>query len=159
MFDQRPLSNELMHTLIGAWRLITWQEILPDGRVQYPLGETARGQLLYSEDGHVAAQLVSADRARLKESDWRQASTEEAARTWKEYFGYFGTFSIDEKEKAVIHHVDGAWFPNIEHTQQVRHFRLEGRRLILDADTEWGKVRIIWERERQVATRGRSALG
>lgn len=147
MLHPRPGSNELMDKLVGAWRLITWQEILPDGRIQYPLGEAARGQLLYSADRHVAAQLVSGQRDRFSNQDWRQASSDEAARAWKEYFGYFGTFSVDEARQAVTHHVEGAWFPNIEHTQQVRYFHLEGTRLVLDADTEWGKVRIVWERE------------
>jgi hypothetical protein len=38
------------------------------------------------------------------------------------------------------------WFPNVEGGDQFRHFQLQGDRLVLDADTSWGKVRIAWAR-------------
>jgi hypothetical protein len=82
----------------------------------------------------------------LHAEDWRAASQPESARAWKDYFGYFGTFSIDTGRQAVIHHVEGSWFPNLVDTDQARSFRFEGDRLVLDADTAWGKVRIVWER-------------
>jgi len=46
----------------------------------------------------------------------------------------------------VIHHVEGSWFPNLLNTKQTRHFQFEGSRLVLNADTEWGQVQIVWER-------------
>lgn len=36
--------------------------------------------------------------------------------------------------------------PELVGTNQVRHYRFEDSRLTLDADTAWGRVRIIWER-------------
>jgi hypothetical protein len=42
--------------------------------------------------------------------------------------------------------VKGGWFPNVEGEDQLRRFRFEGNRLVLDADTSWGKVRIVWSR-------------
>jgi Lipocalin-like domain len=86
----------------------------------------------------VAAQLVRKDRRRFVSEDWEEAANSEAATAWKEYFGYFGTYSVDLNQHAVIHHVEGSWFPNLLGSDQVRHFRFEGRRLILDADTKWG---------------------
>jgi hypothetical protein len=65
---------------------------------------------------------------------------------WKGYFGYFGTYSVDSGERSVTHRIEGAWFPNLVGTDQVRRYRFEDMRLILDADTAWGHVRIIWER-------------
>jgi hypothetical protein len=94
----------------------------------------------------VAAQLVRSRRERFRSEDWREATKREAARGWKEYFGYFGTSSIDVSRRAVIHHLAGAWFPNLLHTHQFRHFRFAGSKLILDADPEWGQVRIVWKR-------------
>ncbi|HYZ73129.1 MAG TPA: hypothetical protein VE641_08615, partial [Chthoniobacterales bacterium] len=34
----------------------------------------------------------------------------------------------------------------LDFTKQTRHFQFEGSRLILNADTEWGQVQIVWER-------------
>jgi hypothetical protein len=72
----------------------------------------------------------------VRSEDWKDASKTESARSWKEYFGYFGTYSIDLRQRAVIHHVEGAWFPNLLHTDQVRHFRFEGSKLVLHTDTK-----------------------
>jgi Lipocalin-like domain len=47
-------------------------------------------------------------------------------------------FAIDLEANAVIHHVEGSWFPNLTNTTQTRHFRFEGPRLVLNADTEMG---------------------
>jgi hypothetical protein len=139
-------SKEVIERLIGAWTLVSWFESKPNGEVTYPLGEDAIGQIMYTADGYVAAQLARRTREQFHSEDWREASDMESARAWKEYFGYFGTFSVDLHRGAVVHHVNGAWFPNLLGSDQVRYFQLQGTQLILDADTEWGHVRIVWER-------------
>jgi hypothetical protein len=139
-------AGRIIDQLVGAWELAEWSERHGDGTTAYPLGEDARGQLLYSGDGHVAAQLVRADRITFGSDDWRDASVDEGGRAFKEYFGYFGTYSIDLTRQAVVHQVEGAWFPNVEHRDQERMFTFEDGRLVLDADTDWGKVRIVWRR-------------
>ena len=139
-------EQEIVRRLVGAWTLITWVEIQANGKQVYHLGKGAVGQLLYDANGHVAAQLVRRRRKRFRSEDWKDASETESARAWKEYFGYFGTYSIDLRQRTVIHHVEGGWFPNLLHSDQVRHFRFEGSKLILDANTKWGRVRIVWKR-------------
>jgi hypothetical protein len=140
--------QEISRRLLGAWTLETWVEIQPNGKQVYPLGKGAIGQIIYSPDGHMAAQLARRRQKRFRSEDWRAAAKTEGAHAWKEYFGYFGTYSIDLRERAVIHHIEGTWFPNLLHTDQVRHFRFERSKLVLDADTEWGKVRIVWKRSK-----------
>ena len=138
--------EDICARLIGAWDLICWREIRPDGGVDYPLGEDALGKLLYTEDGHVSAQLARRRLRRFRKDDWREAAEAERAGAWKDYFGYFGTYSIDHERHAVIHHVEGAWFPNLAGTDQVRGYRFEDDRLVLNADTAWGRVEIVWKR-------------
>lgn len=41
----------------------------------------------------------------------------------------------------VTHFIEGAWFANLENKAQVRTFRLEENRLILEAATPWGVIR------------------
>ena len=132
--------------LLGAWRLVTWQETAPDGRVSYPMGANVTGQLMYDRTGRMSAQLAATGRARFASENFREATREEMARAWPAYFGYFGTFSVDAAEGTVTHHVESGWFPNLAGTAQVRRYRFEHGRLVLDADTPWGLVRIVWER-------------
>jgi Lipocalin-like domain len=138
--------NDLRSVLIGAWRLIEWYEVRPDGTVDYPLGPDAVGQLMYDPSGGMSAQLVRRGQTPFASDDWRKASADERAAAWPNYFGYFGTFRLDEDAMVVIHDIEGGWFPNLDGTEQVRHYRIEGNRLNLDADTAWGQVRIIWQK-------------
>jgi hypothetical protein len=139
-------EKKIVDLILGAWNLVEWSERKNNGENDYPLGADAIGRIIYTETGHMSAQLVRKRREKFVSEDWRSASSVEAARAWKECFGYFGTFLIDLAKHAVIHHVEGGWFPNLHGSEQVRVFQIEGTRLSLDADTQWGKVRIIWER-------------
>lgn len=133
--------------LAGSWRLEAWTTIGADGEVTYPMGEDALGQLMYDDrTGAVSVQLVQANQPRFTSEDWQQASAEEMAEAWPRYFGYFGTFTVDEATQTVTHHISSGWFPNLVGTEQVRHFHLDADRLALVAETAWGSVRIIWRR-------------
>ncbi len=101
---------------------------------------------MYDASGRVSAQLMRRNHARFASGDWQRATAEEKASAWSGYFGYFGTYTIDEKAASVTHHIEGSWFPNLVGTEQVRYFRLMGNQLILDADTDWGEVRVVWEK-------------
>ena len=132
--------------LLGSWRLLSCESLDDDGAATYPLGDDALGQLLYTDADRVSAQLVRANQSRFPSEDWRDASTEQMAKAWSGYFGYFGTFSIDEAAGLVTHHIEAGWFPNLAGTQQVRRFRFDGNNLVLDADTGWGQVRNVWQK-------------
>lgn len=139
-------AEEIREKLLGAWSLVSWQSFSDDGSVRYPLGEDAVGQLMYDATGRVSAQLVRAEQERFHSDDWRKAKPEEMIAAWPGYFGYFGTFTVDADDAAVTHHTEAGWFPNLAGTDQVRHYRFDGDELVLDADTAWDKVRIIWRR-------------
>lgn len=139
-------ADQVRAVLLGTWRLVTWEAVDADGTVSYPMGDDVAGQLMYDDCGRVSAQLVRADQPPFASEDWRQATPDEMTAAWPNYFGYFGTFTVDADAGTVTHHVDHGWFPNLTGTEQVRNYRFEGDQLVLDADTAWGRVRVIWER-------------
>jgi hypothetical protein len=94
----------------------------------------------------MSAQLMRPNQPSFASKDWREATAGEKATAWGNYFGYFGTYTIDEQAGTVVHHIEGSWFPNLMGTDQIRHFRFEGERIVLDADTEWEQVQIVWEK-------------
>jgi hypothetical protein len=145
-------ERDVRARLIGSWELVTWQSIGQDDTIGYPLGEDAVGQLMYDDDAdRVCAQLVRVNQPRFASEDWQEATGPEMAAAWPNYFGYFGTFTIDTAAATVTHHIDAGWFPNLVGTQQVRHYRFANDQLVLDADTTWGKVRIVWTKLPRVA--------
>ena len=132
--------------LLGSWSLVSWKVRDERGAESYPLGPDAVGQLMYDPAGRVSAQLARARQPKFADEDWQRASRDEKATAWSNYFGYFGTYTIDERAGAVKHHIIGSWFPNLVGGEQERYFRFDGDRLVLDADTPWGHVEIIWRK-------------
>jgi hypothetical protein len=132
--------------LPGSWRLISCTEHGADGSVVYPMGPDAVGQLIYDRAGRMSAQMVESGQRRFADDDLRRATDEEKAAAWGRYFGYFGTYTVDETSQTVTHHIEGSAFANLVGTDQVRKYRREGRRLILEADAAWGQVRAVWEK-------------
>jgi hypothetical protein len=137
---------ELRERLLGSWRPVSWDWRDERGDVESPLGQNPIGLLMYDDAGTVSAQLMRPNQPSFVHDDWRQASDEEKASAWIGYFCYFGTFSVDEEAGIVTHHVEGSWFPNLVGTDQVRQCTLTGDRLSLSAETEWGRVTIVWLR-------------
>lgn len=131
--------------LVGSWGLVACQSIGQDGTVGYPLGTDAAGQLMYDASGRMSVHIVRADQPRFSRADWQQASVEEMCTAWPNYFGYFGRFTLDGEAGVITHHIEGSWFPNLVGTDHVRRFHFEDDSLILDADTDWGTVRNIWQ--------------
>lgn len=132
--------------LIGAWTLVECIEILSDGSTRHPLGDDALGQVVYTADGRMSAQLVRAGRPMFPSDDYRGAPVKIAAEAFQNYFGYFGRYEVDADAGTVTHFVEGAWLPNLENTVQIRTFRLEEERLVLEATTPWGVIRNVWMR-------------
>ncbi len=123
-------------TIIGAWKLLYWREVHSDGSVDHPLGPDAVGQLMYDPSGRMSVQLVQPHQDRFASDDWREATEEEMISAWPRYFGYFGTYGLDDEQEAVVHHIEGGWFPNLEGTEQIRQCRFDEKgRLHLDAHT------------------------
>ena len=137
---------EVCQSLLGAWSLTECAEIMPDGSKRLPFGEGALGQVVYTADGRMSAQLVRADRARFASDDYRGAPVDVVAEAFQQYFGYFGSYQVDASAGTVTHFIEGAWFPNLENTAQVRTFRFEEGRLVLEAATPWGVIRNTWRR-------------
>jgi hypothetical protein len=131
---------------IGAWTLISYELALASGIVEKPFGEHPLGRLLYLENGQMSAQLAASGRDPLTNTEPEDATPEEASRAWRNYAGYWGTFTVDTEAAIVIHSVDGAWFPNWIGQKQIRRYRFSGNTLTLEADSPAWHATLIWRR-------------
>lgn len=135
--------------ILGTWRLLSWEWHDAKGAVGSPLGDDPVGQLIYDASGAMSAQLMRRDRSRFQSENFLDATPEEKTASWSGYFGYFGTFAVDEAGGTVVHHVEGSSFPNMIGTDQLRLAKLDGDRLSLVAEAPWGHVGIVWQRARR----------
>jgi hypothetical protein len=135
--------------LVGAWRLVSWENRATDGQVTYPMGTDALGYVLYTADGRFSVTISRAGRAGFAAGDLLSGTLEEKARAMESFVAYAGRYSFHGDR--VIHHVELSLFPNWVGSDQQRWVELAGDRLTLSASPLLlaGKQqvpRLVWER-------------
>jgi hypothetical protein len=109
-------------SLVGSWSLETWT-VGDAPRCSEDEGRYS-GQIMYSADGHMSAQLGCSD---LPTDDLAELSAEEAmARLQRRHFSYYGTYTVDLEAGTVTHHVEGSSSAAWVGTNRVRSFTFEG---------------------------------
>jgi hypothetical protein len=135
--------------LVGAWRLISWENQAADGQVTYPMGTDAIGYVLYAANGRFSVTISRRDRAGFAAGDLLSGTTQEKARALEGFVAYAGRYSFYGDR--VIHHVELSLFPNWVGSDQERWVELAEGRLTLSASPLLlaGKQqvpRLVWER-------------
>ena len=135
--------------LVGAWRLVSWENQAADGQVTHPMGTDALGYVLYAADGRFSVTISRSGRAGFAANDLLGGTTEEKTRAMESFVAYAGRYSFHGDR--VIHHVELSLFPNWVGSDQQRWVELAGDRLTLSASPLLlaGKrqvPRLVWER-------------
>jgi hypothetical protein len=135
--------------LVGAWRLVSWENQAADGQVTYPMGPDPIGYVPYAADGRFSVTISRRDRAGFAAGDLLSGTTQEQARAVEGFVAYAGRYSFHGDR--VIHHVELSLFPNWVGTDQQRSVELAADRLTLSASPLLlaGKQqipRLVWER-------------
>lgn len=130
----KTVAKDVRGQLIGAWRLVWDEEMDASGKM---VRRNESGIIMYTSDGHMAVQI-------RMESD---RSSSNPVRYGKDgYEGYYGTFTVNEKEHSVTHHVENSLMPDLVGKDLTRIYEFSGKQLILHssrADEHW---RICWEK-------------
>ena len=108
--------------LTGTWRYISLSGKSTQGDVIYPYGEHIYGMLMYDPGGYMSALLMHPDRPGFASGDMMKGTPEELKAAFEEFDAYCGTYTINDENASVIHHVQGAKFPNWVGTDQVRFY-------------------------------------
>ena len=135
--------------LVGAWRLVSWENRAADGQVTYATGTDARGYLLYTADGRFAVLISRSGRAGFAAGDLLGGTTQEKARAVEGFVAYAGRYTFHGDR--VVHHVELSLFPNWVGTDQERSVERAGDRLTLSASPlllagTQQVPRLVWER-------------
>lgn len=148
--------NNIGEKLIGIWKVVTLVDSLSNGGVFHQFGETPTGGIVYTPDGFMSLHLGRARPPTFAEG-YQQATLEEMKDLHEAHVAMYGTYSIDELDRVVTHHVIGSNWPSLIGTDQVRPFELDGDTLTLKpAPFEVNEVvhtrSLILERVRDAAT-------
>ena len=132
---RRLMYAQTMEQLYGTWRLVSFtQQVVGTDESSEAFGKAPHGFINYGRDGRMFAIIVKENRP--KPTDLAKMTEPERAELFKTVISYGGTFEVEGSQ--VLHHVDISWNENWTGTTQVRHFRIEGRRLIISVDPQVG---------------------
>lgn len=152
-FGFQALASESgSDSLVGSWRLVSIEDRASDGSITYNYGREPLGLVMFGADGRLSLHLMRPDRREWESGDFLRPTPDELSESLLGYFGYFGTYTVDEASKVVTFHVEGAAYPNYIGTDQRRFYSIEGNRLTLRTPPERAGGKdityfVIWERE------------
>jgi hypothetical protein len=147
-----PAEGNGSQILVGSWRLISSEGHRSDGAVTYDQGETPKGRVMFDASGRLSIHLTRPNRSNFVSGDFLRPTPDECKDAARDYFGYFGSYTVDEDAGIITFHVEGAAYPNYVGTDQKRYYTIEGNRLILRTPPERAggadvTYYVTWERE------------
>lgn len=122
---------DIQNTWIGTWKLISCVTIDDEGKEMPFFGNSPTGVLMYTKDGHMAAQFMPQDRPSFSSSDWNKVSEKEAWDALMTYQAYYGTYKVSEDKGFVTHFVQGGIRPNWKGLEEIRYFQFDEKLLTL----------------------------
>jgi hypothetical protein len=112
--------------LIGSWRLIAADKLLPDGRQVTDYGADPHGIAIFTEAGNYVVEIFQNKRMKFASGDRATGTLEEYKDALFTASCHFGTYSVDTTRNTITFNIDRASFPNQDQTSQVRSFTLNG---------------------------------
>jgi hypothetical protein len=155
LYSQAKPAAASRDQLVGAWRLVSIETVRPNGEVIFPFyGKHPEGLIMYDGSGWISVQIVSDPAPKAPAASSREsvlaAAPAEKARAFDGYYAYYGTWTFDAANSTVTHHIQQSLTPGERGEDAVRHFVLDGDRLILTAKThEMGEDherKLVWQR-------------
>jgi hypothetical protein len=119
------------HPLIGTFRLARYA----------PHGDEPIGMISYDTAGRMWAMIFPPGREPLG----RDSAPEAYRDTMRGVIAYYGTYTVDEATKRVIHHVQAASNPAWIGDDFIRWFRFEGPDLLISLNQNFDNP-LLWER-------------
>jgi hypothetical protein len=138
--------------IVGTYRLVSTEVRDDSGKWNQTPGFNSVGYITYSDAGYMAVYIMPKGRAPLA---GQQPTAEEAERAIRGFTGYYGPFTVHEKDGFVVHSRAGKLNPGGP-TDYKRYFEIDGARLnLIPGDDGRPKAqqsrRIVWERLPNVA--------
>jgi hypothetical protein len=146
-------SGDVEKQFIGTWRLVGATQKLADGTIRPSpaYGRNQLGYMIYTDTSHMCSVTVKADRPKWVAPG--SPTEAELKSAWDGMGSYCATYTVNAKEKFVVHHVEFDKSQNAAGADRKRFYKFEGNRLILKIDAGGGEPAgnvvenmVTWER-------------
>jgi hypothetical protein len=110
----------LRDQIIGTWNIVVAEVAAPDGKKSLPFGETPKGVLIFTADGHFAQIHVASDVPKIASGNRLTGTPEQYTAIMRRSISVFGDYSVNEEKKMVTFKIVSATYPNWQGEAQER---------------------------------------
>ncbi|MCH7856715.1 MAG: lipocalin-like domain-containing protein [Gemmatimonadetes bacterium] len=128
----------------GAWTLVKIERFDADGELLAPPIEDRLGYIIYDPAGYMGVTIMQPDRQPYS----NPRTSEEVLDAYATYTSYFGTFTVNEAEGFLTHHLEGSLNTRGAGSDYKRFYTFSGNRLTLQppAAANGDKSQLTWEK-------------
>jgi hypothetical protein len=101
-------QKSLKEQLVGAWTLVSAVDVHPDGRRVDVWGANPKGVYMFDANGRFAQMLMRSDLPKF--ANRAQGTSEQNKAVVQGSIAFYGTYTINEADKAVVVHYEGSTF-------------------------------------------------
>ncbi|HLG96925.1 MAG TPA: lipocalin-like domain-containing protein [Bryobacteraceae bacterium] len=137
----------------GIYKLVSWRNTAPDGRMVEPMGADVIGRITYHKSGHMYVMIMRRGRQAAPRIDPQSAGIEELRDALQRsqtvgggFVAYMGTYDVQADRHIVIHHLEGGSSPSFTGQHFERRYELTGKGLNLSAPPNFDSNKLVWER-------------
>ena len=113
-------QKSLREQIVGTWNFVVAEVVAPDGKKSFPFGETPKGVLIFTADGHFAQIHVASDVPKIASNNRLTGTPEEYAAIMRRSLSVFGSYSVNEEKKTDTYKIVSATYPNWQGEAQER---------------------------------------
>jgi hypothetical protein len=141
-------AQSLREQLVGRWKIVSVNNTRPDGSVKQIFGPNPKGIAVFDPRGNTVIVLMRSDRPKFAANNRDLGTADEYRATVQGTHAYFGTYSVIEKEKTLVFHVEANTFPNQEGIDTMRLISIDGDKFtwVTPNPSVGGKSEAIWKR-------------
>ena len=143
MGQQRSLKDQL----VGTWMVVSCDSTSANGAKQ-PFCVNPNGILIFDASGRYATVTAARGRPKLVSGNRSEVPADQFKAAAIGFAANFGTWSINEADKTLTYHYEGALFPNIEGTEVKNTVALNGDELKIIQPTPvlGGRGEVVYRR-------------
>ena len=106
--------------ILGAWTLVSVEGVRDDGTKSEPFGPKPKGIIIFSPGGYFSLFQSRADVPKIAANDREKATPEEAKAVIAGAIAYYGTYSVNEADKALSVRLQASTYANLVGGEQKR---------------------------------------
>jgi hypothetical protein len=146
--DVRAQQRRLKEQLVGAWTLVSNDNVAPNGARRQIFGPHPAGILILDASGRYAQIMADPDRPKFKGRTRLEGTPEENTAVVRATAAHFGTWSVNEADKSLTMHMVINIFPNDDDTDSKRSFTLTGDELkqVNPGPSSGGTAEVVFKR-------------